>query len=144
MLGGYSKPRPLAPRNYYLTFIIQSSIIYIDERNTDTNQTSKTFPTNNSLLNRQIPNKTSLQNSQDNSQVYKLPKGGYMTNANPLKFKTCKECGNYYVGKYCLECEYSTFKKNKPEYGKVYALTGATGTPCIANGNTWAESVVKQ
>lgn len=34
--------------------------------------------------------------------------------------------------------------KNEPEYGKVYALTGATGTPCIANGNTWAESVVKQ
>lgn len=32
--------------------------------------------------------------------------------------------------------------KNKPEYGKVYALTGATGTKCIANGNTWAESVV--
>lgn len=34
--------------------------------------------------------------------------------------------------------------KNEPEYGKQYALTGATGTPCIANGNTWAESVVEK
>jgi hypothetical protein len=32
---------------------------------------------------------------------------------------------------------------NKPEDGKVYALTGATGTRCIANGNTWKESEVK-
>ena len=38
-------------------------------------------------------------------------------------------------------------KKNKetdkPEEGKVYALTGAAGTACIANGNTWKESEVK-
>jgi hypothetical protein len=32
---------------------------------------------------------------------------------------------------------------NKPEPGKVYALTGARGTRCIANGNTWKESEVK-
>lgn len=32
--------------------------------------------------------------------------------------------------------------ENKPEYGKVYALTGRAGDKCIANGNTWAESVV--
>ena len=32
---------------------------------------------------------------------------------------------------------------DKPEDGKVYALTGATGTRCIANGNTWKESEVK-
>jgi len=32
---------------------------------------------------------------------------------------------------------------NKPEEGKVYALTGARGTRCIANGNTWKESEVK-
>ena len=32
---------------------------------------------------------------------------------------------------------------NKPEENKVYALTGGTGQPCIANGNTWAESEVK-
>ena len=34
-------------------------------------------------------------------------------------------------------------KKDKPVAGKVYALTGARGTRCIANGNTWAESEVQ-
>ena len=34
-------------------------------------------------------------------------------------------------------------KENKPEDGKVYSLTGAKGTACIANGNTWKESEVK-
>jgi len=32
---------------------------------------------------------------------------------------------------------------NKPEEGKVYALTGGRGTRCIANGNSWKESEVK-
>ena len=32
---------------------------------------------------------------------------------------------------------------NKPKEGKVYALTGAAGTACIANGNTWKEAEVK-
>ena len=32
--------------------------------------------------------------------------------------------------------------KDKPEAGKTYALTGARGTRCIANGNSWAESEV--
>jgi co-chaperonin GroES (HSP10) len=32
--------------------------------------------------------------------------------------------------------------KDKPEEGKVYALTGGPGSRCIANGNTWAESEV--
>jgi|TARA_R100001510_G_C7485954_1_gene95864 hypothetical protein len=32
---------------------------------------------------------------------------------------------------------------NKPEAGKTYALTGARGTRCIANGNSWAESEVQ-
>ena len=31
---------------------------------------------------------------------------------------------------------------DKPEPFKQYALTGGTGTKCIANGNTWAESEV--
>jgi len=31
---------------------------------------------------------------------------------------------------------------NKPEYGKQYALTGKTGDKCIANGNTWKESLI--
>ena len=34
-------------------------------------------------------------------------------------------------------------KEDKPEEGKVYALTGGRGTACIANGNTWKESEVK-
>ena len=33
-------------------------------------------------------------------------------------------------------------KKDKPEAGKTYALTGARGTSCIANGNSWKESEV--
>jgi|TARA_R100001530_G_scaffold10072_2_gene9996 hypothetical protein len=32
---------------------------------------------------------------------------------------------------------------NIPQAGKVYALTGGTGSKCIANGNTWKESEVK-
>ena len=32
---------------------------------------------------------------------------------------------------------------DKPEAGKVYALTGGPGTRCIANGNTWKDSEVK-
>ena len=34
--------------------------------------------------------------------------------------------------------------QDKPEAGKVYALTGAAGTRCIANGNTWKESEVDE
>ena len=34
-------------------------------------------------------------------------------------------------------------KENKPEQGKQYRPTGAKGTPCIAKGNTWAESEVE-
>ena len=35
-------------------------------------------------------------------------------------------------------------KIDKPEPGKVYSLTGAPKTNCIANGNTWAESEFKE
>jgi hypothetical protein len=31
-----------------------------------------------------------------------------------------------------------------PRPGKIYALTGGPGTPCIAAGNTWEESLVKE
>jgi len=34
--------------------------------------------------------------------------------------------------------------KDKPEPGKLYALTGCPRSPCIANGNTWAESEVTE
>ena len=37
-----------------------------------------------------------------------------------------------------------TKKKDKPQPGKVYSLTGAPGVACIANGNTWAESEYKE
>tara|TARA_R100000005_G_scaffold50955_1_gene24647 strand:+ start:313 stop:534 length:222 start_codon:yes stop_codon:yes gene_type:complete len=33
--------------------------------------------------------------------------------------------------------------QDKPEAGKVYALTGGPGSRCIANGNSWKESEVK-
>ena len=33
-------------------------------------------------------------------------------------------------------------KDDKPLPGKVYALTGGPGARCIANGNTWKDSVV--
>jgi len=41
------------------------------------------------------------------------------------------------------EKERTAQQENKPEEGKVYALTGGRGTRCIANGNTWKESEVK-
>ena len=34
-------------------------------------------------------------------------------------------------------------QNDTPKQGKVYALTGATGDRCIANGNTWKDSEVK-
>jgi len=33
-------------------------------------------------------------------------------------------------------------KEDKPEEGKVYALTGGPGSRCIANGHSWKDSVV--
>jgi hypothetical protein len=33
-------------------------------------------------------------------------------------------------------------KQDKPKAGKLYALTGGPGSKCIANGNTWEESVI--
>ena len=48
-------------------------------------------------------------------------------------------------------CEYIVTEKPKkqakvpgPRPGKIYALTGGPGTPCIAAGNSWEESVVKE
>ena len=34
--------------------------------------------------------------------------------------------------------------EDKPEAGKVYALTGGPGSRCIANGYSWKESEVVQ
>ena len=33
---------------------------------------------------------------------------------------------------------------DQPLPGKTYALTGARGTRCIANGNSWTESEVQE
>ena len=35
-------------------------------------------------------------------------------------------------------------KEDKPQPGKIYSLTGGPGTPSIAAGNTWEESLVKE
>ncbi len=54
---------------------------------------------------------------------------------------------NYFI---CAFCGYKFSMKHynhimnqdKPAEGKQYALTGKTGSKCIANGNTWKESEV--
>ena len=33
---------------------------------------------------------------------------------------------------------------NKPQEGKLYALTGGPGANCISNGNSWSDSEVPQ
>ena len=35
-------------------------------------------------------------------------------------------------------------KPNKQEEGKQYRLIGGSNQPSIANGNTWAESVIEE
>ena len=39
--------------------------------------------------------------------------------------------------------EQDDVEKDKPEPNKTYALTGGQGARCIANGNTWKDSEVK-
>jgi hypothetical protein len=33
---------------------------------------------------------------------------------------------------------------DKPIHGQLYSLTGGKGQPCIANGNSWAESRIPE
>ena len=40
------------------------------------------------------------------------------------------------------EDELPPAEEDKPEAGKIYALTGDPGSKCIANGNSWAESAI--
>ena len=42
--------------------------------------------------------------------------------------------------------EYKTGEllEDKPQQGKIYSLFGGKNEPCIAAGNTWAESEVKE
>ena len=54
--------------------------------------------------------------------------------------KLIQQMNEYYGTEYIKE---DKPKEDKPEDGKVYSLTGGRGTACIANGNTWKESEVK-
>ena len=53
--------------------------------------------------------------------------------------KLIQQMNDYYGCEYIVDGskDESKPKEDKPEEGKVYALTGARGTRCIANGNTW-------
>jgi hypothetical protein len=84
---------------------------------------------------------------------YRKNKDGFMGSENRImeapkkrrkKKKSLIEQMNDYYG-----CEYiidgsKLEKEDKPEAGKVYALTGGPGSRCIANGDTWKESEVAQ
>jgi hypothetical protein len=48
------------------------------------------------------------------------------------------------MGKQKLKDANTASSTDKPEAGKVYALTGGPGSRCIANGNSWKESEVDQ
>ena len=56
--------------------------------------------------------------------------------------KLIQQMNDYYGTEYIKD--ESKPKEDKPEAGKVYALTGAPGSRCIANGYTWAESEVQE
>ena len=61
----------------------------------------------------------------------------------PMSKKLIKQMNEYYGCEYIVDGSSDKKKtKDKPDAGKTYALTGARGTPCIAAGNTWEESVV--
>ena len=61
----------------------------------------------------------------------------------PMSKKLIKKMNEYYGCEYIVDgSPYKKKKKDKPEPGKTYALTGARGSRCIANGNSWAESEV--
>mgnify|MGYP006105893181 CR=1 FL=1 len=50
-----------------------------------------------------------------------------------------EETSEYQIREMQIEME----KEDKPEQGKIYSLFGGKGEACIAAGNTWAESEVK-
>ena len=61
----------------------------------------------------------------------------------PMSKKLIKQMNEYYGCEYIVDASSDKKKKkDKPEAGKTYALTGARGTSCIANGNSWKESEV--
>jgi hypothetical protein len=56
--------------------------------------------------------------------------------------KLIQQMNDYYGLEYIKEDK--TKQEDKPEDGKIYSLTGGRGTACIANGNTWKESEVRE
>ena len=61
----------------------------------------------------------------------------------PMSKKLIKQMNEYYGCEYIVDASSDKKKKkDKPEPGKTYALTGGRGSRCIANGNSWAESEV--
>ena len=49
-----------------------------------------------------------------------------------------------YMDYMATECAKTYVAQNKPQEGKVYALTGGPGANCISNGNSWSDSEVPQ
>ena len=49
-----------------------------------------------------------------------------------------------YMDYMATECAKTYVAQNKPQEGKVYALTGGPGAKCISNGNSWSDSEVPQ
>jgi hypothetical protein len=58
-----------------------------------------------------------------------------------IKKNIIQQMNDYYGTEYIKDYSKPT-EADKPETDKVYALTGAKGTACIASGNTWKESEV--
>ena len=56
--------------------------------------------------------------------------------------KLIQQMNDYYGTEYIKD--ESKPKEDKPEAGKVYALTGGPGSRCIANGYGWKDSEIKE
>ena len=59
--------------------------------------------------------------------------------------KLIKQMNEHFGCEYIVDAsKFDPTKEDKPEEGKVYALTGGPKDKCIANGNTWKESEVSE
>ena len=54
--------------------------------------------------------------------------------------KLIKQMNEYFGEQYIVD---ASKEGDKPQAGKEYKLTGGSGEICIANGNSWSESEVK-
>ena len=58
--------------------------------------------------------------------------------------KLIKQMNEYFGCEYIVDgSKFDPTKEDKPKEGKVYRLTGGSQDKCIANGNSWSESEVK-